>query len=67
VVKIVSRPVTADRDGEEFLALAPQVPVHTEVQTFRPSAANEALENLRAGRIQGAAVLINTDSSASRR
>jgi propanol-preferring alcohol dehydrogenase len=47
------------RDGEEFLALAPRVPVHTEVQTFRLSEANEALASLRSGRIQGAAVLVH--------
>jgi propanol-preferring alcohol dehydrogenase len=54
------------RDGEEFLALAPKVPVRTQVQTFRLSDANEALESLRAGRIQGAAVLVNEDLSVSR-
>jgi propanol-preferring alcohol dehydrogenase len=46
------------RDGEEFLALAPHVPVRTQVQTFALSEANEALNRLRTGRIQGAAVLI---------
>ncbi|OPY58670.1 MAG: Alcohol dehydrogenase [Pelotomaculum sp. PtaU1.Bin035] len=46
------------RDGEEFLALAPKVPVHTEVQSFSLSAANEALEALRSGKINGAAVLV---------
>jgi propanol-preferring alcohol dehydrogenase len=46
------------RDGEEFLALAPQVPVRTAVQTFPLAQANEALARLRAGRIQGAAVLL---------
>ncbi|HEX4591390.1 MAG TPA: zinc-dependent alcohol dehydrogenase family protein [Gemmataceae bacterium] len=46
------------RDGEEFLALAPKVPVRTEVQTFPLSDANEALRRLRAGDIRGAAVLI---------
>jgi len=46
------------RDGEEFMALAPKVPVRTEVQTFRLEEANEALSRLRAGRIQGAAVLV---------
>ncbi len=46
------------RDGEEFLALAPRVPVKTEVQTFRLEAANEALDHLRRGLIQGAAVLL---------
>jgi propanol-preferring alcohol dehydrogenase len=45
------------RDGEEFLAAAPQVPVRTEVETFALDDANEALARLRAGRIRGAAVL----------
>jgi alcohol dehydrogenase, propanol-preferring len=49
------------RDGEEFLALAPQVPVRTEVQTFPLTAANEALLRLRTGRIRGAAVLLMED------
>ncbi len=44
-------------DGEEFLALAPQVPIHTEVTTYPLERANEALEDLRAGRFRGAAVL----------
>jgi propanol-preferring alcohol dehydrogenase len=46
------------RDGEEFLALAPQIPVRTEVQTFSLEDANEALKRLRSGRVQGAAVLV---------
>lgn len=46
------------RDGEEFLRLAPQVPVKTAVQTFSLSDANEALSALREGRLRGAAVLI---------
>ena len=46
------------RDGEEFLALAPRVPVRTEVETFPLAAANEALERLRSGRVRGAAVLV---------
>ncbi len=46
------------RDGEEFMALAPKVPVHTEVETFRLEEANEALNSLRAGKIRGAAVLV---------
>src|SRR5215472_6844095 len=45
------------RDGEEFLALAPQVPVRAEVEEFPLEQANEALDRLRAGRIRGAAVL----------
>jgi propanol-preferring alcohol dehydrogenase len=44
-------------DGEEFLALAPAVPVRTEVEAFPLEQANEALERLRAGQIRGAAVL----------
>jgi propanol-preferring alcohol dehydrogenase len=45
------------RDGEEFLALAPQVPVHTEIEVFELEQANEALDRLRDGEIRGAAVL----------
>jgi alcohol dehydrogenase, propanol-preferring len=46
------------RDGEEFLALAPRVPVRTEVETFALDRANEALARLREGRITGAAVVV---------
>jgi alcohol dehydrogenase, propanol-preferring len=45
-------------DGEEFLALAPQVPVRTEVETHPLEAANEALARLRGGEVRGAAVLV---------
>src|SRR5207247_4997974 len=45
------------RDGSEFLALAPRVPVRTEVETHPLEQANEALDRLRAGRVRGAAVL----------
>jgi propanol-preferring alcohol dehydrogenase len=45
------------RDGEEFLALAPEVPVHTEVRAFSLEEANEALKALRGGEVRGAAVL----------
>jgi len=45
-------------DGEEFLTLAPQVPVRTRVEIFPMAEANEALDRLRAGRITGAAVLV---------
>jgi alcohol dehydrogenase, propanol-preferring len=45
------------RDGEEFLELAPRVPVRTDVEVFPLEHANEALERLRAGRLRGAAVL----------
>lgn len=46
------------RDAEEFLALAPQVPVTTRVTTYPLAAANEALADLRAGRFSGAGVLL---------
>ena len=46
------------RDGEEFFALAPRVPVRTETECFPLSEANEALARLRSGRLTGAAVLI---------
>jgi len=46
------------RDGDEFLQLAPQVPVRTSVQTFALAQANEALLRLRHGELQGAAVLV---------
>jgi len=45
-------------DGEEFLDLAPRVPVRTLVSTFPLQQANEALDRLRRGQIQGAAVLV---------
>jgi len=45
------------RDGEELLELAPQIPVHTEVEVYPLSQANQALDDLRAGRLRGAAVL----------
>jgi alcohol dehydrogenase, propanol-preferring len=45
------------RDAEEFLALAPLVPVRTHVVPFPLEAAQEALETLRSGRAEGALVL----------
>jgi len=45
-------------DGEEFLALAPKVPVVTTVETLPLEQANEALARLREGRLTGAAVLV---------
>jgi propanol-preferring alcohol dehydrogenase len=50
------------QDGHEFLALAPEVPVRTEVMPFALDEANEALDALRGGRVRGAAVLV-VDSS----
>jgi propanol-preferring alcohol dehydrogenase len=46
------------RDGEEFLALAPKVPVRTGIETFPLEQANEALARLRSGKIRGAAILV---------
>lgn len=45
-------------DGEEFLTLAPAIPIRTEVETFPLEQANEALDRLREGRLRGAAVLV---------
>jgi propanol-preferring alcohol dehydrogenase len=45
------------RDGEEFLALAPQIPIRTEIEEHPLEDANLALERLRAGEVRGAAVL----------
>src|SRR3990172_12716320 len=45
-------------DGEEFLALAPSIPVRTEVESFPLEEANEALDRLRRGTLRGAAVLV---------
>lgn len=44
-------------DGEEFLSIAPKVPVRTETEIFPLAQANEALRRLREGRVRGAAVL----------
>ncbi len=46
------------RDATEFLALAPKVPVRTEAVPYPLEAANEALDDLRSGRLRGAAVLV---------
>jgi propanol-preferring alcohol dehydrogenase len=45
-------------DAEEFLRVAPQAGVRTEVTRYPLAAANEALAHLRGGRLQGAAVLV---------
>jgi propanol-preferring alcohol dehydrogenase len=45
------------RDGEEFLELAPRVPVRTEVEVHPLEAANEAIDSIRSGSLKGAAVL----------
>ncbi len=46
------------RDGEEFLPLAAAIPVHTEVRVYALADANQALDDLRAGRFTGAAVVV---------
>lgn len=46
------------RDGEEFLSLAPKIPIQTTVKVFRLEEVNEALTDLRFGRFQGAAVIV---------
>lgn len=46
------------RDGDEFLKIAPQVPLRPEVQVFPLTEANEALSSLRRGELRGAAVLV---------
>jgi len=56
--RIVSVANLTRRDGVEFLALAPRVPVRTEVETFGLGEANAALARVREGRINGAAVLV---------
>jgi alcohol dehydrogenase, propanol-preferring len=46
------------QDGEEFLELAPRVPVRTQVEAFPLEQANEALEKMRSGGVRGALVLV---------
>ena len=46
------------RDGEEFFGLLSRVPLRTDVRTYPLAEANAALEDLRHGRVQGAAVLV---------
>ena len=45
-------------DGENFLALAPQISVRPEIEKFPLRGANEALDRMRAGNLSGAAVLV---------
>ena len=56
--RLVSVANLTREDGRAFLALAPQVPVTTEVEILPLEAANEALARLRQGRLTGAAVLV---------
>jgi propanol-preferring alcohol dehydrogenase len=46
------------KDAEDFMTIAPKIPVRTHFETFPLQEANEALERLRRGRLQGAAVLL---------
>jgi propanol-preferring alcohol dehydrogenase len=46
------------RDGEEFMALAPRIPVETHVETHPLEQAGDALDRLRAGEVRGAAVVV---------
>ena len=46
------------QDGEAFMAIAPRVPVRTEVEVMPLAEANDALFRLRKGRLSGAAVLV---------
>jgi propanol-preferring alcohol dehydrogenase len=53
------------RDGEEFLTLAPQIPIHTSVESFPLSRANDALAALRQGRLRGSAVLLPSSAGGN--
>jgi propanol-preferring alcohol dehydrogenase len=53
------------RDGEEFLAIAAKVPVKTRVQVYPLDRANDALDGLRSGKVEGAAVLSMEASTPS--
>ena len=55
--RIVSVANLTRRDAEEFLALAPRVPVRTDITVLPLADANLALDRLRAGELTGAAVL----------
>jgi propanol-preferring alcohol dehydrogenase len=56
--RVVSVANLPRRDGLDFLALAPKVPVRTEIEVLPLVEANEALRRLRAGELTGAAVLV---------
>ncbi len=53
------------RDGEELMALAPRIPIRTEVQPYPLEQANEALAQLREGNVRGAAVLVIDEAAAA--
>jgi alcohol dehydrogenase, propanol-preferring len=54
------------RDGEEFLELAPRVPVKTHTETFSLEEANTALDRFRAGELRGTAVLLMPNGARPR-
>jgi propanol-preferring alcohol dehydrogenase len=51
------------RDGEELFEVAPQVPVKVHVQTFPLEAANEVMDRIRDGRVEGSAVLVISEDA----
>jgi len=53
------------KDGESFLALAAKVPIRTHIQTYSLKSANQALDDLRAGKVTGAAVLMVDETGAA--
>ena len=53
------------RDGEEFMKIASSFPIKTSIQTFPLSQANEAMDDLRTGKVQGAAVLVMSSGEDS--
>ena len=50
------------KDGEELLALAPKVPIRTSITTYDLDHAEDALADLRAGRFEGSAVILPTET-----
>jgi propanol-preferring alcohol dehydrogenase len=55
------------RDGDDFFAIAPQVPVRTHTETFPLEEANTALNRFRAGELKGTAVLLVNPTANSKR
>ncbi|MCC6613987.1 MAG: zinc-dependent alcohol dehydrogenase family protein [Anaerolineae bacterium] len=51
------------RDADEFMPLAAQIPIHTDIELFRLDQANEALQRVKAGQVRGAAVLTQMDGA----
>ena len=50
------------KDGEEFLQIAPLIPIRTDVKTYPLEQANEALDDLHHGRLKGSAVILIEES-----